>query len=423
MSTVQSALTTRAASGGWRALAACMVIAAIGQGVFVSCFPLWVVPWIAEFHVSRGLALAGFAAGNLVMGLASPVVGICIERFSARLVIALGGIVLGIGFVLGSVALSFWQLVALYASVLPCGAAFAGLIPTQSVAVRAFPHRAGTASGAITVGASAGGIILPPALTALLATEGWRPVFLLAGAIAVMTIVPCAWALLKGYDRARESAATADEGPVTADAAPVRTRELLGRLEFWVPLMAGVPTMMLIGTVMANAVAIAVDNGIPLRVAGYLVSAIPAGGVSGSLGLGWLCDRMDYRRVFGICAAATVLALLLLGGHVTPLPLAIAFAVMGIVVGGAFPVVGVMVVRSFGARVFPRVMGLLMPPMIVAMAISPVIAGWVRDRTGSYGIVFYCCAALMAFSGAAIVALGVSPRRPTTSAADLSARS
>ena len=34
-------------------LAACMILPAVSNGVFISCFPLWVVPWITEFHVSR----------------------------------------------------------------------------------------------------------------------------------------------------------------------------------------------------------------------------------------------------------------------------------------------------------------------------------------------------------------------------------
>lgn len=389
----------------WVSLSACMLIAAVSQGTFISCFPLWVVPWIGDFHVSRSAAMAGFAVGNVIMGLASPAVGFCIERFPARWNIALGGMALAVGFILGSLSGSFWQVVALYATLLAFGTAFTGLLPTQSIAVQTYPENAGFASGAVTVGSSAGGIILPAILTAPLAALGWRHAFLLTAAIVLLTIVPSASFLLSRPGRAEPALGHAR----SARSAPMRTSQILRKLAFWVPLMAFVPTMFLVGAVLANAVAIAEDSGIPLKVAGYLVSAIPAGGMVGSLGLGWLCDRIDYRRVFAAAAVAAMLALLLLRNHLGPPPMALAFAVTGVVVGSAFPVLGVMLVRSFGPQLFPRIMGLIVPPMIVTMAVAPVIAGWLRDRLGSYNATFWACAALMLFSAATILILGVPP--------------
>jgi MFS family permease len=394
-----------------------MIIPAIGNGVFISCFPLWVVSWIDEFHVPRSTAMAGFAVGNLVMGLASPIVGNCLERFPARVSVALGGIALAAGFLLGAIANSFWQIVALYASVLALGAAFTGMLPAQSVAVRILPEKAGTLSGVITLGISAGGIVMPAVLTGPVAAFGWRPAFLITAAIVLATIVPSAWFLLRGYGER----GIAVHGSATAwgiEVTQYTTRAILGKLAFWVPLMGVVPAMFVVGTVLTNAVAIAADSGIAIGVAGYLVPAIAAGGAVGSVGLGWLCDRLDYRWVFGVTAAATVLALLLLLGRVGPLPMALAFAVVGIVAGGVFPVVGVMVVRSFGPLVFARIMGLMMPPLIIAMAVAPVIAGWFRDRTGSYNAAFAYCAGLMLFSGVAVFALRLAPVKPGPATAD-----
>jgi MFS family permease len=386
-----------------------MVIPAIGNGVFISCFPLWVVPWIGEFQVPRSTAMAGFAIGNLVMGLASPIVGNCLERFPARVSVTLGGIALAAGFLLGSIAHSFWQILALYASVLALGAAFTGMLPAQSVAVRILPHKAGTLSGVITLGISTGGIIMPGVLTAPVAALGWRPAFLITGAIVLVTIVPAAWFLLRGYGE--RGVAVHGSAMASGNEAALATRAILGSLAFWAPLMGVVPAMFVAGTVLTNAVAIAADSGIAIGVAGYLVPSIAAGGAVGSVGLGWLCDRMDYRWVFGVTAAATVLALLLLLGHVGPLPMAIAFGVVGIVAGGVFPVVGVMVVRSFGPLVFARIMGMMMPPLIIAMAVAPVIAGWVRDGTGSYNAAFAYCAGLMLISGIAVFTLRLAPMK------------
>jgi MFS family permease len=387
----------------WAALGACMVIPAIGNGVFISCFPLWVVPWITEFNVSRSTALAGFTVGNLVMGLASPLVGNCLERFPARWNVALGGAALAAGFLLGAAAHSFWQIIILYATILALGAAFTGMLPAQSVAVRIVPHKAGTISGVITMSISMGGIVMPSVLTGPVAFLGWRYTFAITGAIVLAGIVPAAWFLLRGFDE--RSVAAHGSGSVTTDVPRTTTVAVFGRLAFWVPLMGVVPAMFVVGTVLTNAVAIAADNGIAIGVAGYLVPAIAAGGMVGSIGLGWLCDRLNYRLVFGTTAAATVVALLLLLGHVGPLRMALAFGMVGIVAGGVFPVVGVMVVRGFGVAIFARIMGMMMPPLIIAMAVAPVVAGWARDKTGSYDVAFVYCAILMFLSGTAVVAL------------------
>jgi len=295
-----------ASHGQWTALGACMLIPAIGNGVFISCFPLWVVPWMNEFRVPHGTAMIGFAVGNLVMGLVSPIVGRVLERFPARTSVTLGGVALGAGFLLGSLARSFWQIIALFATVLAFGAAFTGMLPAQSVAVRIVPHRAGTISGLITLGISSGGIVMPVVLTGPVAALGWRPAFLITSAIVLLTIVPAGWFLLKGYG-GRGVAPHGNARDPAAEAAQHSTRALFRNFAFWVPLMGVVPAMFVVGTVLTNAVAIAADSGIAVGVAGYLVPAIAAGGMVGSIGLGWLCDRVDYRRVFGATAAAVVL--------------------------------------------------------------------------------------------------------------------
>lgn len=403
------------------ALGACMLIPAVSNGVFISCFPLWVVPWIDQFRVPRSTAMTGFAVGNLVMGLVSPVVGYCLGRFTARACVTLGGIALALGFLLVALASSFWQIVVIFASVLALGAAFTGMLPAQSVAVRILPHKAGTLSGMITLGISAGGIVLPGALTGPVARLGWRPAFLITSAIVAVTVVPSAWFLL----RASESRGAQAHPAATAhgaQAAHYPLRALLGKLAFWVPLMGVVPAMFVVGTILPNAVAIAADSGISIGMAGYLVPAIAAGGAVGSVGLGWLCDRLNYRWVFSITATVVVIALLLLlTPHVGAALMACTFFAVGVVAGGVFPVVGVMVVRNFGSLAFAGVMGMMMPALIIALAVAPVIAGWVRDVTGSYDVAFGYCAGLMLMSALSVLILRPVPMVGSAAAATASA--
>ena len=140
-------------------LSACMILPAVSNGVFISCFPLWVLPWITEFHVSRSLIMSGFGIANIVMGLASPLVGYVLERTSPRLSIALGGAALGAGLLVGSAVPSVWQVIAVYVTLMALGTAFTGLLSAQTAAIDLYPHSAGPIGGRITLSISGGGLV------------------------------------------------------------------------------------------------------------------------------------------------------------------------------------------------------------------------------------------------------------------------
>jgi MFS family permease len=298
------------------------------------------------------------------------------------------------------------------------GAAFTGMLPAQSVAIGLLPHKAGTIGGLITLSISGGGIVMPALLAGMVATLGWRSTFIVTGAIVLLTVVPLGWFVLKGHG-SHSAAAHGEGAAIEAGSRHLTTRALLGNLAFWIPLTGIIPVMFVVGTVLTNSVAIATDSGIAIGTASYLVSIIAVGGAIGSVGIGWIADRSDYRIVFAAIATALIISLLLLMGRVGLLPMALAFAVVGFAGGGVIPLLAVIIVRSFGPSGFPRVMGLMMPGLVISMAVAPVIAGLVRDATGSYRIAFGYCALLMALSCLAILTLKVAATKPEEMAAGL----
>jgi len=62
-----------------------------------------------------------------------------------------------------------------------------------------------------------------------------------------------------------------------------------------------------------------------------------------------------------------------------------------------------MIVRGFGSHAFSRIMGMMMPVVFISIAFSPVIAGWIRDKSGSYAYAFMYCAGLLVLSCLAIL--------------------
>jgi cyanate permease len=83
--------------------------------------------------------------------------------------------------------------------------------------------------------------------------------------------------------------------------------------------------------------------------------------------------------------------------------------VVGFAGAAVFPLLGVIIMRGFGARAFARVLGALMPVIVIVNAFGPFLTGWVRDVTGSYEVAFASCIALMVVSGLVVVTLRITP--------------
>lgn len=61
---------------------------------------------------------------------------------------------------------------------------------------------------------------------------------------------------------------------------------------------------------------------------------------------------------------------------------------MGFGVGGAAPVMSAVIAKSFGPKVFGRVMGVLGIILLLFIAIPPPLGGWMHDLTQSYELIF-----------------------------------
>jgi predicted MFS family arabinose efflux permease len=149
---------------------------------------------------------------------------------------------------------------------------------------------------------------------------------------------------------------------------------------------------------------------------------ISVGGALGSLSMGWLADRVNYRVLVGALAAAVLLALLCLTQRLEVLPMALSFAAIGFAGAGVFPIVGVLLVRNFGPRSFARIMGTIMPVLVIEMAIAPVVGAYSRDLTGSYKTACAYCACLLLAGAISVLAVRIGPSKPPVVGANLPGR-
>src|SRR5260370_16153576 len=165
-------MTSRERQGWW--IAGCL---------FFSLFVLWgsgytteglfIAPLLKQFGWGRTQVSMVFAVLAAASGVSSPLAGRLLERVEARIIIAIGAILSGVGLVLASRANSFGPMLAAYA-MLGLGLGFSTFVPTALVVSNWFGERRGVALGIVMGGQSLGGMVLAPLVGSPVAKGGGR---------------------------------------------------------------------------------------------------------------------------------------------------------------------------------------------------------------------------------------------------------
>jgi MFS family permease len=397
---------------GWNVLAAAVLFQALIVGICFTCFTFWVEPWVREFGVGRGTVMWAAAASTIGTGLMMPLAGMAMERVSMRMLICGGALVLALGMVLIASATAIWQIIALYATLVAFGYAFAATLAGQALAVAWFPTRIGLAVGIVSQGSSVGGVVMPPLCTWLLLQYGWRDANLMLAGLVVALVVPLVWLLVRlprdgELEAPRKPARAAPPAP---PAPGLSTAALLRGRAFWVLGLASFGASIAYYAFLPNMASYAGELGFLPQQAAALVSAYSAANIAGRFLFGMTADRIDPRLPFWAASACLVLPLLVtLGQPGYGAALAVS-ALVGLGAGGLMPVVCVMVGQQFGQANFGRVMGWVIPFFSAAAALGPLVSAYIRDASGDYRAAFAVYLLTVVPAGLALLLLRA--RRP-----------
>ena len=155
---------------------------------------LFVNPIDAKYHWGRAAIQVAFTIFVLIETWLVPVEGYLVDRFGPRVVVIGGGILVGIAWVLNSVADSL--------TLLYVGAAIGG-IGTGAVygtcvgnALKWFPGRRGLAAGVTAAGFGAGAAATVVPISKMIASAGYEQAFLYFGILQGTIVFVMAWGLL-----------------------------------------------------------------------------------------------------------------------------------------------------------------------------------------------------------------------------------
>jgi len=362
-----------------------MLLQALITGIHTFSFAFFVVSWLDEFKVLRSQLMLIMTVSLLACAVFAPFCGIALDKYRARWVICFGIASFALGLVLVSIANSHWVILLLYGVSLPLGVLLCGQLGCQALISRWFVHNRGAALGISSLGVALGGLLMPPAVTAMLAVFSWRETFQLLS-VGTLLLVPAAWTILnREPDTTMVSAA--DLELKTADIAKWTTAKILSSRDFWIVVacFGALPIAYL--PVLHSTGVYAHDLGIAPQQAALIAStgAIALG--AGKFMFGKLADSIELRWLYMYANIGILLAVVGVGmANSWPFLMA-SIALISLCFGAYMPLLSFTIVGKFGSASFGRVLGLAISVIQIG-TVTPFVSGLLQEATGSYMVAF-----------------------------------
>ncbi|TPW70783.1 MFS transporter [Schumannella sp. 10F1B-5-1] len=409
-------------------VAAVAFLALLGAAGFRSAPSALMVPIEQELGWSRAELSIAVGVNILLFGLTAPFAAALMERFGLRRVVSIALVLIAGGAALSTLSTAPWMLVATWGVLIGLGTGSMALVFAALVADRWFVRRRGLITGVLTAGSATGQLIFLPIVARVATDADWRIASLIIAGIA-LAVVPIVAIGLR--DSPAQLGMTpygspADALPVFPPRSPVdparRAVQVLGRAArvrtFWALFagfaICGATTNGLIGT---HFIPGAHDVGMPETTAAALLAVVGIFDVAGTIASGWLTDRVNPRILLAVYYAGRGLALLLLpyllASTVQP-PVLIFVVVYGLDWVATVPPTAALCRELFGVD-GPVVYGWVFAAHQLGAAAAAVVAGVIREQSGTYTSAWFGAAALCVV--AAVVSAGISRRRmplPTT---------
>ena len=398
---------------GWIVVAGAFLVLFVAYGAQYS-FGVFFDALLREFGWSRASlsgAFSVYAFAYCVFGFPA---GRLTDLWGPRVVIATGGLFLGVALAGMSLVAELWQPYVLYGLVAGLGMSTA-YVPCNTTVVKWFVARRGLAVGLASSGASVGTFALPPLAQLLVASVGWRTayvvfgvgIFLLVNLVAqVMRRDPESLGLHPDGARRPLAAAGADEGvgPLTR---AIRTRA------FWMLGATFTATWIPVFIPLVHLVPFTRDLGHSALTGAWVVSTLGIGAVAGRLVMGAVSDRIGRKRAVGAAMALQAVAFLgfLLAGRGLPLLFGDAL-VFGYSYGAVSTLFPAIVGDFFGRGQAGTIVGFLFALAGAMAGWGPLIAGAIYDATGSYDLT-WTLSALLNVVAIVLLARAQPPRGAT----------
>ena len=415
---------------GWVIVAVMAAAGAANMALGTLNYGLFIKPMGDDLGIGRATFGWAQTMRQVASALTSPLVGGLVDRFGARVMLAVAAAITGVALAALGLIGHGWQLVALFAVMGLVGLSGPGALVTTVPVAKWFVRQRGRAMAFTSLGVPAGAVVFIPLTQLLIERYGWRTAWVVLAAIGAGLIIPLSLIFVR---RQPEDLGLAVDGgpPPTAAAAPVPggsgsgiavvtlgdperawTAEAAVRTAtFWRLTVAFSVVMLALSSVAVHRIPHFMDRGLDARLVSYATALdAVAAGVS-TFVLGMLADRLPARFLgaggFALIAAATFLTII---ARTVPVMFA-SMIVFGAGIGGLILIQNYVWADYFGRAHLGRIRGVVMPITLLFGGVGAPLAGYVRDATGTYTGIWAAGMALF-LVGTVVLALTPPPGDP-----------
>lgn len=371
-----------------------------------STLSVFLKPLSQDLGLSRG-AFSLIRSGEILIGAAAaPAIGTLLDRYGGRWLIAAGGLISGLGFILLGQARDFWQFMFVRWLLVSPGDTLMGSMVVNVSISKWFVRMRGRALAIAGMGHGLAKVCMPVAAASLILFAGWRGAWVVFGLVTLVLVVGPALIFMRrrpedmGLLPDGKSASEQENSGATnkAASAPMRSsamndllwsrREALGTSAFWLIVVTfGVSHVGVTGLNL-HVFSFVSDQGHPALVAALVMSIIAIMQFSTPMVWGVLAERVNVARL--IMAKFLVQAVGILWALSDPglVSLYAGFFLYGIGMGGTAILAEMIWANYFGRASLGKIRGMGSLFTSAFSAGGPPFFGLLFDYTQSYDLSF-----------------------------------
>ncbi len=351
-------------------------------------------PLEGEFHIGATESLLPYTIALVFYAVLMPIAGFYIPRLGTRIMTTIGGIFVGLGYILSSFAPNIETMTFTYGVIAGTGVGITYGVPMVVVA-QWFPEQKGLAVGLTIIGFGLSPLVTAPLANSLIDAYTVRPTLRILGIVFTLLILGTAIALKlppkDWHPRGHLSPQSSSTSTLVYPANPLKSRSFYG---LWICYTIGT----LVG-LSAIGISSSVGEEIIDIEPGLAASSVSLfalfNGISRPL-FGWLSDRFKPHYVaiasYTLILIACVLMINARQGQVATY--LVAFCLFWFCLGGWLAIAPTTTLRFFNPDRYAQNYGIVFTAYGVGALLGTLTTGIIRDWFGSYTYTFYPMAML-----------------------------
>ncbi len=402
---------------GWGIVTAAIGIQWLAAVAWMHSYGGYTLMLQEEFGWSMSVLSLAFALTRLESGLLGPLQGWLVDRYGPKLILQIGIVIFGLGFVVFSVVDSITTYFAAFI-LIALGSSLGGFATLMVAIVSWFDHHRAKAIAWSQFGFSLGGLCVPIVILGL-ETFGWREMAFFSGILVLAMGLPLA-AIIR--HRPEELGLVPDGigtptrvGNSAVDSKPQLSftwQQAMRERSFWLISVGHGLSLLTVSSMLAHLIPhLTKGLGYTPVNAGIVFALMTAVQMLGLFLGGVLGDRYDKRFICTLCMVGHCVGLLAVTFAQGPVWIAAFALAHGLAWGIRGPLMVALRADYFGPKSFGTIMGISSLIVMIGMTTGPIACGVLFDLFGNYQLAFTIMA-LCSLSGSLCFWFAHPPKAP-----------